>query len=153
MRARHKVLDGLRKRASRLARAIDPSKPAVDVLESDSEIVVVADVPGASPEDLDLRVEGEELTLTAAVPDPPQGRTLRAERAVKEWRRRFRLRGVDAERAAARLADGVLIVRFPKRPGLARRRVDIQPAGQAPTDATEIPYSAAPSGLKGQPDG
>jgi HSP20 family molecular chaperone IbpA len=153
MGGRHKVLDSLRAGAGRLARAIDPSKPAVDVLESDSEIVVVADVPGAAREGLDLRVEGEELTLTALVPARPEGRALCTERVVKEWRRRFRLRGVDADRADARLADGVLTVRFPKRPGLARRHVDIRQAGQAPTEATETPYSAAPSGLKGQPDG
>jgi HSP20 family protein len=102
----------------------------VDVLESDADFLVVADVPGACREQLELRVEEGELVLTAPVAGAPEGRALREEVSVREWRRRFRLKGVDAERADARLADGLLVVRLPKQPETARRRIDIQPAGQ-----------------------
>lgn len=37
--------------------------PAVDVSESDSEITVRAEVPGLSPEDIDIRISGNMLTI------------------------------------------------------------------------------------------
>jgi HSP20 family protein len=129
-------VDRLRQHARRFAAAMDPSKPAVDVLESDTDVVVVAEVPGASAEDLTLRVEGEQLTLAARPAEAPEGRVLRAERCHCEWRRRFRLRGVDPEAAEARLEDGLLVVTFPKRANVARRQVDIRTApGEPVSDA------------------
>lgn len=153
MLRRNDIIAGLRERMRRLAAVMDPSKPPVDILESDAEVVVVAELPGASRDELALRVEGDELTLTACPAEAPGGRTLRAERSVSEWRRRFRLSGVDVEAAEARLADGLLVVRFPKRADIARRRVDIQPVQAEPVPTQQTPYPTAPQGLKGQPDG
>src|SRR5262249_29999653 len=39
--------------------------PRVDVRESDDEVCVMADVPGVEPSELDVRVDGSTLTLTA----------------------------------------------------------------------------------------
>ena len=43
-------------------------EPAVDVWESDGEIIVEAELPGVSEGDIDLRLDGDTLVLGAGIP-------------------------------------------------------------------------------------
>lgn len=91
--------------------------PAVDLIDSDSEVVLIADVPGVPEGGVDLSIEKNILTLTAIPADGViAGKKLEySEYGVGEYRRSFALsEEVDKEHISATLKDGVLRVRLPK---------------------------------------
>jgi HSP20 family molecular chaperone IbpA len=94
-------------------------RPRVDVFESDAEYLLVADVPGAAKDTVDVRFEEGELAIEA----PRAGLT------GVSYRRAFALpEGVDADRIDASLANGVLSVRVPKAASRRARRIEIRSA-------------------------
>lgn len=91
--------------------------PAVDLIDSDSEVVLIADIPGVPEGAVDLTIEKNILTLTAVPADGViAGKKLAySEYGVGEYRRSFALsEEVDKEHITATLKDGVLRVRLPK---------------------------------------
>ncbi len=91
--------------------------PAVDLIDSDSEVLLIADVPGVPEGGVDLSIEKNILTLTATPSDGViAGKKLEySEYGVGEYRRSFSLsEEVDKDRISATLKDGVLRVRLPK---------------------------------------
>lgn len=90
--------------------------PPVDVYENQDEILIVADLPGVSSEDVSLEVEKDTLTLTAKGKAPQEAaRPVALEFAAVDYQRSFRLPpGVDASRIAAETHRGTLLVRLPK---------------------------------------
>jgi len=107
-------------------------QPRLDVREGDDEIVVSADLPGVKPDDVELSVRDDLLTL--------QGRREETRTDAGDgWHRRERVTGgfsrtirlpfeIDADRVEAKSAEGVLHVHVPK-PGAQRetgaRRIPI----------------------------
>jgi len=92
-------------------------RPQVDIYETEDQFVVVADVPGASEEDIELSLEKDVLSLHAKVTEPqfegfePRWRGY----GVGDWKRSFRLtEAVDREGIDASVKDGVLRVTLPK---------------------------------------
>jgi len=86
------------------------------------------DLPGVSKEGVELTVEGRTLTITAQRSDAPPAGSEALHRGIRgsDYRRVFTLgREIDAERIAARLADGVLTVDLPKAEALLPRKVAI----------------------------
>lgn len=107
--------------------------PTVDVIESDSTLVLIAAVPGLAAEDILLEVSGDVVTLAGRrgpdSEDSTHTRVLQAARQPGEFRRRVQLpQPVNGSRAAARLTDGVLEVSFPKIVDQRQQRwvIDIQ---------------------------
>ena len=91
--------------------------PAVDIFENEQELLVVADVPGVSPEGLELRIEPPELRIkgTPAVDDGTV------------YYRAFRIdERIASERVSAELKDGVLTVHLPKVEKARPRKVDVR---------------------------
>jgi HSP20 family protein len=72
----------------------------VDVQETDEEVRVVADIPGVEKEEIDLRCDGETLTL-------------RASGETREYEERVTLpTAVDEHSASATYNNGILEVTF-----------------------------------------
>jgi HSP20 family protein len=96
--------------------------PPVDVYENDQEILIHADVPGASPEGTVVAWdEGRGLTLLIKNQAPPSGTPWASEYRPHNWFRAFELPDyVDGPKATSSLKDGVLCIRIPKRPAVAR---------------------------------
>ncbi len=89
-------------------------RPPTDVLEGKDAFVLVAEVPGVGPEDLDVRVDKGLLLLDAK----REGRVAYA--------RTFRLpKGVDENAIAATLKDGLVSIRLPKAESAKPRLVPI----------------------------
>lgn len=90
--------------------------PHVDIFETEQEVVVMADVPGATAEGVDLALEENILTIQAQrVPVKHQGRVVLEEYETGHYLRRFTLaETIDQERIEASLVNGVLKVRLPK---------------------------------------
>jgi HSP20 family protein len=105
------------------------SAPPVDVYENDEEVLVVADVPGARPDSVVVKVEKEELYITARREADADGRLLAGGRWESEYRRSFVVpRGTDTARISAELSHGVLQVHLPKSPAVKPRVIEIKTA-------------------------
>jgi len=93
--------------------------PAVDVYENESELLVVADLPGVTHERLDIKIDPPELRIETKAEN--------AEDSV--WRRSFTIdERIDAGKVSAALENGVLTVRLPKADEVKPRRIAIRGA-------------------------
>ena len=102
--------------------------PAVDVFEDASGITLLADLPGVSKEQLELKVEGESLLIEGTVQaDTPEAlEVVHAELRAPRYRRMFALsRELDASRIEANLKDGVLTLHIPKQAQAQPRRIEV----------------------------
>jgi len=93
--------------------------PAVDIFETEHELVVKADLPDVKPEDLDIRVENNILTIRGErkfEKKVDQNNYLRVERAYGSFSRSFSLSNtVNAEAIKADYQNGVITLTIPKR--------------------------------------
>ena len=93
--------------------------PAVDVYETENELVIKADLPDITEKDLDVRVENNMLTVRGERKFEQQVKEdsyLRMERAYGSFSRSFSLPNtVNAEAIQADYKNGVLTVTLPKR--------------------------------------
>jgi len=116
------------------AQAADPGPyftPAVDVLDAQDELVLHADLPGATPESIEIRYEDGVLSLKAAVlpRNWDNARALRQEYVVGSYYRAFRLGDeFDAAKFQAEFKAGVLELRMPKAEAARPRRIPVKTA-------------------------
>lgn len=112
-------------------RAGDRWRPAVDVYETEKAVVVRVEIAGVRSDELRVAVEGELLCIRGSRrPHPESEDVLRHHQLEIElgpFEARVRI-PVPFERGAveARLEDGVLCVRLPKR---GPRRIEVQRSG------------------------
>lgn len=94
-----------------------PFSPQIDVVEGEQEVVLIADLPGVNPEDVDVTVANRVLTLSGkrhASADRATGRSRVSERPSGTFARHFTLPvTVDTTKIAAELKQGVLKVTLP----------------------------------------
>jgi len=97
----------------------DHWQPAVDVFETEKEIVVRAEVPGVARRDLRVSVDRDVLRISGERRAPARSDLLRlhqVEIATGPFERRVRIAlPFDRERVSAHLEEGVLTVSVPKR--------------------------------------
>ena len=93
--------------------------PAVDVSESEEEITVKADIPGITPENLDIQIKNDVLTLRGETREEKEEKGMtyhRIERRSGTFQRSLALpSSVEVEKVSASHKDGVLMIRLPKR--------------------------------------
>ncbi|MGB8477141.1 MAG: Hsp20/alpha crystallin family protein [Candidatus Acidiferrum sp.] len=93
--------------------------PAVDIYETEQELVVKADLPDVDPKDLDIRVENNILTIRGErkfEKKVNEDNYLRIERAYGSFSRSFSLANtVNSEAIKADYLNGVLTLTIPKR--------------------------------------
>lgn len=92
--------------------------PYVDVIDSDNEYVVKAELPGLKKETLNIQVGTNELSVTADsnVEKEEKGKTyLHRERAFSTFRRNFGFaESIDTQKVTASMAEGILEIKLPK---------------------------------------
>ena len=97
----------------------DRWQPDVDVFETESEVVVLAEIAGIRSEDLRVTVDGDELRISGVRRVPERSdvkRLLQMEITAGPFERRLRIPiAFDRERVSAHLADGFLTVTLPRR--------------------------------------
>jgi HSP20 family protein len=103
----------------------------IDLSELDGSYVVKAEIPGVRKEDIDVRVDGTMVTISAQVQAEKQekdnGRLLRQERQQGYSSRTFSLTSpVDEARASASYKDGILELKLPKKAEASTKRLAIQ---------------------------
>ena len=103
--------------------------PRVDVYEDERGITLLADLPGVPRDQLEIKVDGETLTIEGTLaPATPAGlQPAYVEVRVPRYRRAFTLsRELDSARIEANLKDGVLNLRIPKQEHAQPRRISVQ---------------------------
>lgn len=90
--------------------------PPVDVFENDHEILIVADTPGAFPDNTRLHFdETKGLSMHVELPGDSTDRPAWGESVEGDWYRAFSLPDyADAYEAYAAVRSGVLTIRIPK---------------------------------------
>jgi HSP20 family protein len=104
--------------------------PPVDIYETDDALVLHAELPGVSKEDVSIEIHQNTLTLRGER-KPPAGvnndRYHRVERAYGTFQRAFTLpMMLDQEHVQATYHDGVLELRLPKSEAAKPKRIAIQ---------------------------
>jgi HSP20 family protein len=104
--------------------------PAADVLETENEVLLKMDLPGHQPESLQIKLEGDTLTVQSERKQqvyPQQHRYLQSERSCGVFARSFVLPDtVDSGRCEARYEHGVLTVTLPKREEAKPKTIEIK---------------------------
>lgn len=104
-------------------------RPAVDILESAEELTVVADVPGAKAESIDVRFEDGALSIHARVPPRREedAEYLLHEYGVGDFCRTFRVsEAIDVAKISAEYAEGVLTLHLPKAEAIKPRKITVK---------------------------
>ena len=98
---------------------LTPWAPAVDIFETEHELVLKADLPDVNPQDLDIHVENNTLTIRGERKFENQEKEenyLRIERAYGSFSRTFSLANtVNSDAIKADYKNGVLTLSIPKR--------------------------------------
>jgi HSP20 family protein len=98
---------------------LTPWAPAVDIYETENELVVKADLPDVNPQNLDIRVENNILTIRGErkfESKVNEDNYLRIERAYGSFSRSFSLaNSVKSDAIKADYQNGVLTLSLPKR--------------------------------------
>jgi HSP20 family protein len=93
--------------------------PAVDIYETENELVLKADLPDINEKDLDVRIENNMLTIRGErkfEEKVNEDNFLRIERTYGSFNRSFSLPNtVNGEAISAEYKNGVLTVQLPKR--------------------------------------
>jgi HSP20 family protein len=102
--------------------------PAVDIRETENELVVYAATPGLSKEDVSLEVKDNTLVLSGRMKGrgSDEDSWVRRELPRGEFYRAFSLPAdVKADKVSAAMRDGILEIRLPKAEEARPRRISI----------------------------
>jgi HSP20 family protein len=114
---------------------LTPWAPAVDIFETEHELVVKADLPDIKPEELDIRAENNVLTIRGErkfEKKVNENNYLRVERSYGAFSRSFSLAStVNAEAIQADYKNGVLTLSIPKREEAKPKQIKVRVEGQA----------------------
>jgi HSP20 family protein len=89
--------------------------PRVDIYETDADLVIDAELPGLTRDDIDIELDGDRLTIKGSRRPPEDRGYIRMERPQGAFRRSFTIGApVDQGRVTARYRDGVLTIALPK---------------------------------------
>lgn len=103
----------------------------VDVAESNGGYLVTAELPGVKKEDINVAIDGVQVTLSAEVKREREAsadeRQLHSERYYGKVSRSFTLpQELDEAKAEAKFRDGVLELKLPRKAAAARKAITIQ---------------------------
>lgn len=107
-----------------------PPRIRIDLAEQDGNYHVRAEIPGARKEDIDVRIEGNLVTISAEKrkewEEKSGERLLRSERQYGYASRSFTLATpVDDTRADAKYENGILELKLPKKSGAAQKKLAV----------------------------
>jgi len=109
---------------------LTPWAPAVDIYETEQNLVVKADLPDIEPEELDIRVENNILTICGErkfEKKVNENNYLRVERSYGSFSRSFSLAStVNTEAIQADYKNGVLTLSIPKREEAKSKQIKVR---------------------------
>ena len=110
-----------------------PWTPAVDIYETENELVLKADLPDVDQNAIDVRVENQTLTIAGErkFQQPESGKGYhRIERSYGSFVRSFAVpNSFDTEKIGAGFRNGVLTVTLPKKEAAKPRQIKVEVKG------------------------
>ena len=104
--------------------------PAVDIRETDDALIVEAELPGIERKDVKVDIKDGVLTISGErkyEKETEEENVHRMERVYGRFTRSFSLpNNVDVDKVEAKLKDGVLRIRLPKKETARARTVEIK---------------------------
>ena len=104
--------------------------PLLDMSETESDIAIKAELPGVDPKDVDIRIEGNMLTIRGEKKqekDERQKDYHRVERRYGGFQRTIQLpASIDANKVDASYKDGILTVKISKRADAKPKKIDVR---------------------------
>ena len=120
--------------------------PAMDLVEAEGDLVLRADLPGVSEEDVEIEIRDGVLTIAGERKTEHENRREgfhRVERAFGSFSRSLTLpKGVDADAVTASFDRGVLEVRVPKPEERKPKRVEISPGARKTEEPKAVEATA-----------
>lgn len=104
----------------------------IDAYVTDDEIVVVASMPGANPDDVEITIEGDSLTIRGEIPPRLENvRYIFTERFHGPFIRTLQLNvPVDVDHVEATFENGLLTLRLPKAEEAKPKVIKVSKAGE-----------------------
>lgn len=122
-------------RPSRLWPELVGEEPALDVYQTDKDVVVKASLPGIKPEEVDISVTGDTLTIKGEHKEEEEEKRadyFRKERRYGAFRRSMTLPiAVKAEKADASFENGVLTITLPKMEEVKPKQIKVKSKAKA----------------------
>ncbi len=103
--------------------------PLTDIVETEEDIWVYADMPGVDPKSAEVTLENSVLTIEGFVDAESRGnmRLVRGEYGIGDFHRTFALSDViDRDKIEASIQDGVLKLRLPKAEPAKVKKIDVR---------------------------
>ena len=104
--------------------------PAVDVVETGTEIILKADLPEMSQDEIGIKVEEGTLTIEGErkfLKETPEENYIQIERSYGTFRRTFAIpRMIDQEKIKASYKDGVLRIILPKKEHVYPKQISVE---------------------------
>lgn len=102
--------------------------PIVDIWETETGLMLLADMPGVSPEELSVDLQDNTLTISGRVAPQPEGRkNLIREFEIGNFYRQFSLaENIDQAAITASLKDGILKLELPRVAPALPRKIEIK---------------------------
>ncbi len=103
--------------------------PAVDIFESERDIMMLADMPGVKADDVNIDIKDDVLTISGDVkPWEDKDETdVRIEFEIGRYERQFTLsESIDQEKIEAKMKDGVLHLNLPKAAKAVPRKIEVK---------------------------
>ncbi len=101
--------------------------PAVDIYSTETELVLMADMPGVQSDQVEIDLRDDVLSILGKVPtESGPGESLLAEYRTGNYFRTFRLTDdIDRNKITAAFSDGVLKLTLPKAAKAVPRKIPI----------------------------
>ena len=100
--------------------------PAVDIYETPKQLVLLVDLPGVEPENVEIDLKRNSISILAKVSEQEGGQVLLDEYRAADFFRAFGITElVDYTRVQASLEDGVLKIVLPKAQRVVSRKIPI----------------------------
>jgi HSP20 family protein len=107
---------------------------ALDMFETDNDLVVTASLPGVKPEDVDITITGDTLCIqgeTKSEEKVEKGAFLRQERRFGAFSRTVVLpMPIKSDKAEAKFKDGVLTLSIPKAEEAKPKSIKVKTEGK-----------------------
>ena len=104
--------------------------PPVDLVETRNEIILKADLPEMSQDEIGIKVEDGTLTIEGErkfVKETPEENYIQIERSYGTFRRTFAVpRMIDQEKIKASYKDGVLRIVLPKKEHVYPKQISVE---------------------------
>lgn len=106
-------------------------QPRVDIAETDESVEVKVDLPGIKPEDVEISVSDNQLTIQGERKDEKETKNKKVHRVERSYGSFYRTiplpAGAKPEDVAAESDNGVITITLPKSPELKGKRIEVKP--------------------------